>query len=188
MGSWLQWLAGWIRRYTPQEALILLAWGGALWFAGCATTSQYGQSHLHGETPMMASWYGREQEHHLTACGARFDMYAFTAAHRTLPLGTILEVRNPANDKSVRVTIIDRGPYAHGRDLDLSYAAARDLEIITQGVARVYVSEVGHDSRYDHYWKGGVQPKVTDDTPPAAPKDRPSIASTSAPSRDSVVR
>ena len=138
---------------------------------------------------MLASWYGREQDHHLTACGARFDMYAFTAAHRTLPLGTILEVRNPANDKSVRVTVIDRGPYAHGRDLDLSYAAARELEILTQGVARVEVSEVGHDSRYDHYWTHGVEPKETSDAAPLpAPPKRPTVVTTSAPSRDTVVR
>ncbi len=140
---------------------------------------------------MVASWYGREQDHHLTACGARFDMYAFTAAHRTLPLGTILDVRNPANDKSVRVTVIDRGPYAHGRDLDLSYAAARDLDILTQGLARVYVSEVGHDSRYDHYWQKGVEPKPTSTpnaAPGSAPKEHLADVSTATPSRDALVR
>jgi rare lipoprotein A (peptidoglycan hydrolase) len=155
-------LAAFFRKHVLEEAAILAVWGLCLVLSGCATG---GHASLHGETPMLASWYGKEQQHGPTASGCRFDMYGYTAAHRTLPLGTILIVLNPKNDKSVRVTITDRGPYVHGRDLDLSYAAARDLDIIKTGVARVYVRQVGHDSKYDHYWKKGVPPSVADEAP-----------------------
>ncbi len=88
-----------------------------------------------------ASWYGREQHGHLTANGERFDMYALTAAHRTLPMGTRVRVTNLRNGKSVVVRINDRGPYSKGRIIDVSFAAARVLDMIDAGVvpARVEV-------------------------------------------------
>jgi rare lipoprotein A len=85
----------------------------------------------------MASWYGREQHGHLTANGERFDMHALTAAHRTLPMHTRVRVTNRSNGHSVVVRINDRGPYSKGRIIDLSYAAARALDIIERGVAPV---------------------------------------------------
>ena len=111
-----------------------------------------------GTATMNASWYGREQHHGPTASGQRFDMYGYTAAHRTLPLGTILRVHNPTTDETVKVTVTDRGPYIHGRDLDLSYAAARDLGILTCGVAKLSVTQVGYDDRYAKFWKRGEPP------------------------------
>jgi rare lipoprotein A len=88
-----------------------------------------------------ASWYGREQHGHLTANGEHFDMYALTAAHRTLPMGTHVRVTNLRNGKSVVVRINDRGPYSKGRIIDVSFAAARVLDMIDAGVvpARVEV-------------------------------------------------
>ncbi len=81
-----------------------------------------------------ASWYGREFHGRRTASGKRFNMYGMYAAHRTLPLGTILEVKNLENGKVVRVKVIDRGPYVRGRHLDLSYGAAKKLGMIRKGV------------------------------------------------------
>ncbi|HEY8964852.1 MAG TPA: septal ring lytic transglycosylase RlpA family protein [Candidatus Methylacidiphilales bacterium] len=120
-----------------------------LLLAGCAS-----------DGTMTASWYGRENQHGPTASGQRFDMYDYTAAHKTLPMGTILSVRNPKTGKSVRVTVTDRGPFVHGRDLDLSYAAARDLGMIGAGVADLDIKKVGYDERYAKYWKHGQAPAV----------------------------
>ncbi|MBA2712813.1 MAG: septal ring lytic transglycosylase RlpA family protein [Rubrobacteraceae bacterium] len=86
---------------------------------------------------MMASYYGRALEGHKMANGQPFNADGFTAAHKTLPFGTELEVSY--GSKSVRVTVTDRGPYAAGRDLDLSLAAARKLGILSRGVAPVQV-------------------------------------------------
>jgi rare lipoprotein A len=118
-------------------------------FLALASGAWAAASHGTRTTTMRASWYGKEQQNHLTSDGRRFDMYAFTAAHRTLPLGTILLVGNPQNGKQVRVTVTDRGPYIRGRDLDLSYAAARDLGLLRVGVASLTVTQVGHDPVYD---------------------------------------
>ena len=66
-------------------------------------------------------------------------MYAMTAAHRTMPLGTVLEVRNLENGKKVVVRINDRGPYVEGRILDLSYGAAKKLDMIGPGTVKVRI-------------------------------------------------
>ena len=87
-----------------------------------------------------ASWYGRAHHGLLTASGERYDMYALTAAHRSLPFGTRLRVVNLANERAVEVRINDRGPIVPGRILDLSYAAARRLGGVGAGVMRVKVS------------------------------------------------
>ena len=84
-----------------------------------------------------ASWYGREQQGQLTANGERFDMYARTAAHRTLHMGTRVRVINLRNGRATVVRINDRGPYAHGRIIDLSEAAARQIDMIDAGVVPV---------------------------------------------------
>ncbi len=95
----------------------------------------------HGAQEGKASWYGREQHGHLTANGEHFDMYALTAAHRTLPMNTRVRVTNLRNGRSVVVRINDRGPYSKGRIIDVSLAAARVLDMIDAGVvpARVEV-------------------------------------------------
>ena len=93
----------------------------------------------------MASWYGREFHGKVTASGERFDMNELTAAHKTLPFGTILEVKNLDNGKSVKVKINDRGPYRGNRILDLSHAAARKLDMLSNGEAMVGISVLGRD-------------------------------------------
>jgi len=85
----------------------------------------------------MASWYGRDFQGRPTASGEIFDMYGYTAAHRSLPFGTRVRVTNEANGRSVVVRINDRGPWVEGRILDLSYAAAKQLGMLEAGVIRV---------------------------------------------------
>jgi len=86
-----------------------------------------------------ASWYGPGFHGKVTASGKTFDQHDHTAAHKTLPLGTRVRVTNLANGKSTEVTIIDRGPYAGGRIIDLSSAAAEDLGMKSRGTVRVRV-------------------------------------------------
>ncbi|MAS84295.1 MAG: septal ring lytic transglycosylase RlpA family lipoprotein [Erythrobacteraceae bacterium] len=81
----------------------------------------------------VASYYGRRFHGRRTANGERFDMNAFTAAHKTLPFGTKVRVTNPGTGKSVVVRINDRGPYAHGREIDVSRAAAVELGLVQRG-------------------------------------------------------
>lgn len=87
----------------------------------------------------MASWYGSAFQGRRTASGQRFDMNQLTAAHKTLPLGTVVQVRNPLNGKTVDVTINDRGPFIQGRVIDLSYRAAVALGIVQSGKQAVEV-------------------------------------------------
>jgi rare lipoprotein A len=86
-----------------------------------------------------ASWYGREFHGRTTASGEIFDMYGMSAAHRTLPLGTVIRVTNLDNNKSVTVTINDRGPFVKKRIIELSYGAAKELGFIAQGTAPVKI-------------------------------------------------
>jgi rare lipoprotein A len=88
---------------------------------------------LHG----IASWYGGVFNGRKTASGERFDMYAMTACHPTLPFGTVVRVVNRRNGRSVVVRITDRGYLYSGRILDLSYGAAQKLEMIKSGIAKV---------------------------------------------------
>ncbi len=90
----------------------------------------------------IAAWYGREFHGRKTASGEIFDMNLPSAAHRTLPLGTLIRVTNLDNFKSIKLKVIDRGPFVKGRVLDLSYGAAKDLEFAAQGIARVRIEAV----------------------------------------------
>ena len=85
----------------------------------------------------IASWYGEEFHKRPTATGEVYDMYALTAAHRTLPLGTWVVVTDLDTRRSVRVRINDRGPFVKDRIIDLSYGAADELGILEQGTTRV---------------------------------------------------
>ena len=90
----------------------------------------------------VASWYGQEFAGRTTANGEIFDPMLMTAAHRTLPFGTLLEVRNPATNESVRVRINDRGPYIGNRMLDLSYAAAKQISLVEPGSGDVELTVI----------------------------------------------
>ncbi|WP_165177566.1 septal ring lytic transglycosylase RlpA family protein [Desulfovibrio sp. ZJ369] len=93
-----------------------------------------------------ASWYGRDFHGGSTASGVDYDMYTFTAAHRTLPIGTVVKVTDQDNGKSVMVCVTDRGPYVRGRIIDLSYAAARQLDLSRRGVGKVDLEVVSDES------------------------------------------
>ena len=82
----------------------------------------------------MASWYGSVLQGHRTASGRRFDMYELTAAHRTLPFGSQVKVTDLRNKRSVVVTITDRGVLFPERVIDLSWGAAKELQMVKMGV------------------------------------------------------
>lgn len=93
-----------------------------------------------------ASWYGPGFRGKKTASGEIFDDQKLTAAHKTLPLGSKAKVTNLDNQKSVEVEINDRGPYVEGRIIDLSHAAARALDMVEQGTAKVQIEIVKENS------------------------------------------
>jgi rare lipoprotein A len=95
------------------------------------------EKHGHSQLRGVASWYGKQFNHRRTASGVRFNTQAMMAAHRTLPFGTKVRVTNLANKRSCVVEITDRGPYAHGRVIDLSFAAAAKLGMDRTGTANV---------------------------------------------------
>ena len=116
-----------------------------------------------------ASWYGREFHGKVTASGEKFNMHELTAAHKTLPFGSLVKVRNLDNGREVAVRINDRGPYRGNRIMDLSYNAAKKLDILAPGKARVgiivlkkgddrYYSEGRHGLDNDQY----IEPVVDD--------------------------
>jgi rare lipoprotein A (peptidoglycan hydrolase) len=96
-----------------------------------------------------ATWYGPGFHNKLTANGERFNMNALTAAHRTLPLGMQVRVRNPATGQTVHVRINDRGPYKNGAILDLSRAAARTIGLDRQGLMAVELLSLDEDGDRD---------------------------------------
>ncbi len=87
----------------------------------------------------IASWYGADFHGKPTSSGETYNMYDLTAAHKTLPLGTYVMVTNLENRKSVAVKINDRGPFVKGRIIDLSYAGAKALDMVENGIVRVRV-------------------------------------------------
>jgi rare lipoprotein A len=102
---------------------------------------------LPADTPLaetgLASWYGRKFQGLPTSSGEPYDMYAMTAAHKTMPIPSYARVRNPANGREVIVRINDRGPFSAGRVIDLSYTAALKLGVLA-GVAPVQVHRLTH--------------------------------------------
>lgn len=98
--------------------------------------------HIGDEETGIASWYGYPFHGRHASDGEIYDMEKLTAAHRTMPFGTVVEVRNLANDLTVSVRITDRGPFVDGRIIDLSHAAARQIQMIGPGTAKVRVRVV----------------------------------------------
>ncbi len=91
----------------------------------------------------LASWYGRRFHGQPTSSGEVYDMFAMTAAHKTMPIPSYARVRNPANGREVVVRINDRGPFVAGRVIDLSYTAAFKLDLL-RGVGTVEVQRLTH--------------------------------------------
>jgi peptidoglycan lytic transglycosylase len=107
----------------------------------------------------VASWYGKKFHGRQTSSQEPYDMYAMTAAHKTLPLPTYVRVRNLRNNKSIVVRVNDRGPFVDNRIIDLSYSAAIKLDMISSGTALVEVTALSYD-----------------DPPPASRQDMPTRA------------
>jgi rare lipoprotein A len=99
----------------------------------------------------VASWYGGKFHGRLTSSGEVFDTNDMTAAHRTLPFGTLVKVTNLENGMSATVKINDRGPFVDGRIIDLSRAAADQLNMLGTGIARVSLDIVGYATEKDMY-------------------------------------
>src|SRR6266581_312542 len=93
-----------------------------------------------------ASWYGKDFHGKLTSNGERYDMYAMTAAHKTLPLGVYVRVYNKSNGNEAIVRVNDRGPFVKGRIIDLSFTAAKKLGIVDSGTAPVRIEALGFGS------------------------------------------
>jgi len=136
----------------------------------------------------LASWYGRKFHGRPTASGEIYDMYAMTAAHRTMPLPSYALVRNPANGREVVVRVNDRGPFHADRVIDLSYTAALKLGVL-RGVAPVEVRRLTHDDIRSGRWRGEtavvaiaapVAVAAADDEVPPAPTAAPPAAPTAA--------
>ncbi|XOV78545.1 MAG: septal ring lytic transglycosylase RlpA family protein [Aestuariibacter sp.] len=89
-----------------------------------------------------ASWYGQKFHGHLTANGEVYDMHQFTAAHKTLPLPSFVKVTNLRNNKELVVKVNDRGPFHNGRIIDLSYAAAKELDVLSTGTTQVKIEVI----------------------------------------------
>jgi len=114
----------------------------------------------------LASWYGRKFHGRPTSSGEIYDMYAMTAAHKTMPIPSYARVRNPANGREVVVRVNDRGPFADGRVIDLSYTAALRLDLL-RGVVPVHVQRITHDEI--RAGLGAARPLPPDDGAPGDP-------------------
>jgi len=114
-----------------------------------------------------ASWYGQKFHGHLTSNGEIYDMFAMTAAHKTLPLPSFVKVTNLDNQKETIVRVNDRGPFHPGRVIDLSYAAAKKLDVLSTGVANVKV-EVVHIDEYGIMTVGAGAPQQPEIPPSLA--------------------
>jgi rare lipoprotein A len=102
----------------------------------------------------LASWYGRKFHSQSTASGEPYDMYAMTAAHKTLPLPSYVRVRNPANGREAIVRVNDRGPFHDDRIIDLSYTAALKLDLL-RGVAPVEIERITNEDIRAGTWRRG---------------------------------
>jgi len=116
----------------------------------------------------IASWYGPGFHGRETANGELYDQEAMTAAHRTLPMPSLVRVTNLENGRSVKVRINDRGPFAHGRIIDLSRRAAELLDFVNAGTAKVRVQILDVESRQLAVAAGAGE-EVTGTAPPAVP-------------------
>ncbi len=124
--------------YAPLSALLF----AAAVLLGCASTAELKTPPRGATQEGLASWYGAKFHGRPTASGEIYDMHRISAAHKQLPFGTVVEVRNKDNGRKLRVPINDRGPFIRGRIIDLSLAAARELGMFGAGVAQVRIRVV----------------------------------------------
>jgi rare lipoprotein A (peptidoglycan hydrolase) len=130
------------RRRGGTAVVLLLASIAALALPGCSSRVRPSPGRPLSLETGVASWYGGKFHGRLTANGEIYDMNALTAAHRTLPFGTVVRVTNLTNGRSIRLRINDRGPFVKGRIIDVSRRAAEELGFIVNGITRVRVEVV----------------------------------------------
>ena len=134
---------------------------------------------LVGDAPLsergLASWYGRKFQGRPTSSGEAYDMYAMTAAHKTMPIPSYARVRNPANGREVIVRINDRGPFHDGRVIDLSYTAALKLGVLN-AVAPVEVERITQEAIRTGAWRSGSEGRAM----AAGPAPVPAVAATTS--------
>ena len=109
---------------------------GKTWYQPVADAKDFRQRGI-------ASWYGKKFHGRRTSSGEIYNMYAMTAAHKTLPLGTHVRVHNLTNGREIVVRINDRGPFVRGRIIDLSYTAAKKMNMVGPGTAKVEIVALG---------------------------------------------
>lgn len=116
----------------------------------------------------MASWYGDKFHGKPTSSGTPYDMHAYTAAHKTLPIPSYVIVTNTETNKSITVLVNDRGPFVKGRIIDLSFAAAKELNVVQKGTAPVRVEAIGPHQYLDPSKKPRNNPvtKITQENAP----------------------
>jgi rare lipoprotein A len=144
-----------MKRLLTMTALLLLTSVAALPGLGCATGKSRPATAASSDQAKpaggksgyrekgIASWYGGKFHGRTTASGERYDMNKLTAAHKKLPFGSRVRVTNLDNGRQVEVRITDRGPFVHGRIIDLSREAARRIDMIQVGTARVRIEVIG---------------------------------------------
>tara|TARA_R110002110_G_scaffold415797_1_gene656191 strand:+ start:11211 stop:11612 length:402 start_codon:yes stop_codon:yes gene_type:complete len=113
--------------------ILLVGIASYVWAKKSSTSTLYTERGI-------SSWYGKKYHGKITASGKKFDMHALTAAHKTLPFNTLVNVRNLENNKVVTVKITDRGPYSGKRIIDLSYEAAKKIGGINKGLVEVEIT------------------------------------------------
>jgi rare lipoprotein A len=118
-------------------------------FASCSSvhTRTYPEP-AYEKTYAVASWYGPQFNGRPTSSGEIFNMYAKTCAHKEYPFGTRVQVTNVLNNRSAECIVNDRGPFVEGRDIDLSYAMAKEIELIGTGTGKVLLEVNGRDDSY----------------------------------------
>lgn len=157
------------RRVAPVPILLV----SMILLHGCVSTRP-APSPPERPTIGVASWYGQEFAGRSTANGDIFDPRALTAAHRSLPFGTVIDVTNLENGKRVRVRINDRGPFVGNRILDLSWGAAREIDLVDRGIGRVEISvvKVG-DNRRDFSRRPPIAAATPKDSTPGSVSSDP---------------
>ncbi|MBE0583692.1 MAG: septal ring lytic transglycosylase RlpA family protein [Desulfofustis sp.] len=111
----------------------------------------------------IASWYGEDFHGRRTSNGETYDMHALTAAHKTLPMNTVLLVQNLDNKKEIIVRVNDRGPFVKGRIIDLSYSAAKQLNIVGRGTAHVRITALTEGEKSESQMREMAQQFYTGD-------------------------
>ncbi len=152
-----------LKKYTCCAISLLLCF----LFQGC----MHRQSHFDYSLPKhsrliksqegIASWYGKDFHGKKTSSGDIYDMHKLTAAHKELPLGTRVRVTNLENRRQVDVLINDRGPFVRGRIIDLSYAAAKALDMVDQGTALVRITLLSPPTATPPGGKGASSPTIS---------------------------